>query len=151
MKLSADDYRRAALERIEAARRLFEEHLYAECVYLAGVATECILRAYRVRVDPEFDSRHDLPELLRASNLESLIPSKRRKDVAAALGDVWVRWKNDYRYASSDMLAKALRKHGLFAGLRGNQLKANASTILESSYQIVNIGVGRWMTTSLGD
>jgi hypothetical protein len=68
-----------------------------------------MLRAYRALSDPEFDSRHDLLELLRASNLENFVPQKRRAEVAAALGEVWVRWKNDYRYAPTGRLSQALR------------------------------------------
>jgi hypothetical protein len=107
-----------------------------------------MLRAYRARSDPEFDSRHDLMDLLRASNLESFVPVKRRPEVAAALGDVWIRWKNDYRYTSATRLSRALRKHGLFDGVRGNQLKANAAVILEKSLELVSIGAARWDKTS---
>ena len=151
MRLGADDYRHAALERIEAARRLHAQGLYCESIYLSGVATECILRAYRVRRDPSFDTRHDLVELLRASNLERLVPRKRRAQLAAALGDIWARWKNDYRYASSARLSSALRKRGLFEGVRGDQLKANSAAALESSLEIVSVGEARWKTTFCKD
>jgi HEPN domain-containing protein len=148
VKFTADDYRFAALERIGAAQALFETQRYAECVYLAGVATECILRAYRVRANPEFDSRHDLVELLTASNLEQLVPQKRRAEVGAALAEVWSRWKNDYRYATAGRLAQSLRKRGLFDGVRGDQLKANARIALDSSLNVVGIGAARWNKNS---
>ena len=148
MKIEADHYRLAALERIRAAEVLFNGRLYAECIYVAGVATECMLRAYRARFDPAFDSRHDLADLLNASGLEDLIPEKRRREVAAALGDVWVRWKNDYRYASSELLSAALRRRGLFDKIKGNQLKANARTTLDKSLELVGIGAARWAKTS---
>ena len=148
VKLSANEYRLAAMERIRAAQHLFSADMYTECVYFVGVATECMLRAYRALSDPEFDSRHDLLELLRASNLENFVPQKRRAEVAAALGEVWVRWKNDYRYAPTGRLSQALRKSGLFDGVRGNQLRANARTALDNGLELVGIGDARWAKSS---
>lgn len=110
MNLTADDHYWAALDRIRAAELLHSDAKYGSAIYLAGVAVECILRAYRVRFDPEFDSRHDLPALLTASGLQNYVPEKRRAEVAAALGDVWARWRNDYRYASDDRVLRDLRK-----------------------------------------
>ncbi len=98
--------------------------------------------------DPEFDSRHDLAELLGASNLENFVPQKRRAEVGAALGEVWVRWKNDYRYAPTARLSQALRKRGLFDGVRGSQLKANARTALDNGLELVGIGDARWAKSS---
>jgi HEPN domain-containing protein len=148
VKLAANDYRQAALERIGAAQSLFDARLYPECVYFAGVAAECMLRAYRALSDPEFDSRHDLLDLLGASNLEDFVPQKRRVEVAAALGEIWARWKNDYRYVSAARLSQALRKRGLFDGIRGDQLKANARIALENSLGLVSIGEARWAKSS---
>ena len=86
MNLTADDYRWAALDRIRAAEVLHAAGKYGSAIYLAGVAVESMLRAYRVRVDPEFDARHDLRQLLTASGLENYVPEKRRAEVGAALG-----------------------------------------------------------------
>ena len=69
LNLTADDYRWASLERIRAAEQLHGDAMYSSAIYFAGVAVECILRAYRVRIDPAFDSRHDLADLLKASGL----------------------------------------------------------------------------------
>lgn len=144
MKFEAEHYRQAASERIQAARLLFEQERYPECVYLAGVAVECILRAYRMRSDPQFDAKHDLEQLLGASGLEEFIPRKRRANVAAALGEVWARWKNNYRYTSAEQLGRTYRQLKLFNGVRGNQLKANARTILDNGLELVGIGEARW-------
>jgi hypothetical protein len=38
--------------------------------YAAGLAVESMLRAYRTRLNPEFEERHDLELLLAGSNLE---------------------------------------------------------------------------------
>jgi len=149
MKLDAHDLKEAAAQRITTARHLFEtgdhdtKH-YSSAIYIAGVAVECILRAYRFKQDPQFDSRHDLAKLLRASGFVGLVPEKRKKEVSAALGDVWARWKNEYRYASDRRLLGDLKDRGLTAGIRGDQLKENARIVIERAYELVNVGVAQW-------
>ena len=110
-----------------------------------------MLRAYRCRINPEFDSRHDLADLLKSSGFEGFVPKKRRTEVAALLGEVWSRWKNNYRFASNDRLTTAFRDLGLFQGLSGNPLKANALTILESGFELVGIGEARWQLTAVNE
>ncbi len=144
MHLTAEHYREAALERIAAAQNEYRAKRYADCIYLAGLATEAILRAYRCRINPEFDSRHDLADLMRASGLEDLVPAKRRQEVGVLLGKIWARWKNDYRFASNDRLTADLRKRDLCDGIKGDPLKANALTILNSALELVGIGDTRW-------
>jgi hypothetical protein len=53
----------------------------------------------------------------------------RRAEVAAALGDVWSRWKNDYRYASDDRVLRDLRDRGLTLGIKGDPLKENSRRV----------------------
>jgi hypothetical protein len=50
--LNADDYRIAAGVRIATARMWYDLRRYGASGYLVGVAVECILRAYRLRLDP---------------------------------------------------------------------------------------------------
>ncbi len=144
VKLLPEDYRSAARERVEAARELYQSGRYPEAIYFAGVATESILRAYRARVDSQFDARHDLPELLRASGLEGFVPEGQKRQVGAALGDIWTRWKNDYRYAPLERLKTSFRKSGLFVKIKGDAFKENARVAVESSLKIVGIGDARW-------
>ncbi len=147
MNLTADEYRWAALARIGAAERLHASAMYASAIYLAGVAVECILRAYRLRVDPEFDRRHDLRQLLSASGLQDYVPVKRRAEVGAALGDVWARWRNDYRYASDERVLRDLRDRGLTLGIKGDPLKDNSRRVFEKAHELVGLGVARWKST----
>jgi hypothetical protein len=144
VNLTADEYRWAALDRIGVAEVLHAAAKYAAAIYFAGVAVECILRAYRLRIDKTFDSRHDPAALLTASGLRDYVPAKRRAEVAAALGDVWSRWKNDYRYASDDRVLRDLRDRGLTAGIKGDPLKQSSRRVFEAAHELVGLGVGRW-------
>ena len=149
IRFDPEDLKEAALERIGTARHLFEESEKAggnlsASIYVAGVAVECILRAYRMKRDPEFDSRHDLADLLKASGFIGFVPEKRTREVSAALGDVWSRWKNEYRYASDRRVLSDLKRRGLTEGIRGDQLKECARTVVERAFELVNVGVARW-------
>jgi hypothetical protein len=144
VNLTADEYRWASLDRIGAAGALHRAAHYGAAIYFAGVAVECMLRAYRTRVDPEFDARHDLSQLLNASGLQNYVPEKRRAEVAAALGDVWSRWKNDYRYASDDRVLRDLRDRGLTLGIKGDPLKENSRRVYEKAFELVGLGEARW-------
>lgn len=149
IRFEPDDLKEAALERITTARHLFEESEQAggslsASIYLAGVAVECILRAYRMKRDPEFDSRHDLADLLKASGFVGFVPEKRTREVSAALGDVWSRWKNEYRYASDRRVLRDLKRRGLTDGVKGDQLKECARTVVERAFELINVGVARW-------
>lgn len=148
MRFSAEDYRAAAKERIEAARAEYLAGRFPESIYLAGLATEAILRAYRCRSNPEFDSRHDLKDLLKTSSLQEFVPQKRRKDVSSLLGDIWTRWKNDYRFASTDRLVSEFKKRKLYGKGQGDPLKEQARIVLDSSYELVGIGDARWSIIS---
>src|SRR5689334_3990123 len=68
-----EHYYRAALERIKQAEYLYREgNSYALAMYVAGVAVECILRAFRARKAPVFESRHDLLLLFAESGMVSV-------------------------------------------------------------------------------
>jgi hypothetical protein len=151
IRFEADDLRGAALERVNTARRMFDATAVgasdlSACIYLAGVAVECILRAYRMKRHPEFSSRHDLAELLKASGLVDFVPEKRKREVSVALGDVWARWKNEYRYASDQRLLSDLKRRGLTEGIKGDQLKESARIVLARALELINVGEATWKT-----
>jgi hypothetical protein len=117
---------------------------YVDTIYLAGVATECVLRAFAVADSPEFDGRHDLSRLLKAATLERFVGEKQRETIASHLGTVWARWKNNYRYLGEDRLRTEIRQLHLDRGLKGDALKENARMTLESALAIVNKGTFQW-------
>lgn len=145
VKQTPQGYLDASKERIGAAEVLFREQRFGECFYCAGLAVECLLRAFRSRRDPEFDERHDLPDLLRASGLEELVSENQQKRLSLALGQTWARWKNAYRYADTERLQADLRARNLFHGIRGDQLKANARTLLNNANIVLVLGWEKWI------
>lgn len=144
MKLSGDDYMSGAAERVQAARVMYEGGRYVDALYLAGVAVECVLRAYAKEESDEFDGRHDLARLLKAATLEHFVGEKQRQSLSAALGEVWARWKNNYRYAPDPRLRSEVKRLQLDRGIKGDVLKENARISLEHALVIVNKGTFQW-------
>ena len=143
VKLSGDDYISGASERITAAYVMYTSERFVDAVYLAGVAVECILRAYADESD-EFEARHDLSRLMKAATLERFVGEKQRQTISAALGEVWSRWKNNYRYIPDPRLRKEFKRLELDRGIRGDALKENARVALENAMIVVNKGTFQW-------
>ncbi len=145
MKFLAKDYKIASMERINTARKLYAQKEYVLAIYIAGVAVECLLKAYLRRKTPHFKSKHDLPNLLKESGLMDFIRPTDHKELSACFGEVWSRWKNNYRYASSERLTSEYKRLKLYnKKVKGYLLKANSSTITNNALSIISKRVARW-------
>jgi HEPN domain-containing protein len=144
LKLNYTDYLEASAFRIETARRLHRIGRYSAAIYFAGISIECLLRAFITRRDPQFDQRHDLRELYKKAPLQELIHPTDRRKADAWLGDVWMRWKNNYRFASDDRMRTEFRKLRHNRGIKGDFLKENSRIVVESAYQLRTLGEKRW-------
>jgi len=144
MRFRPEHYLEAAQEQIVSARRLHKQRRYPAAIYLAGVAVECLLLAYKTRENPVFESRHDLGNLLKESGIAEFIRPKDRKKLSVQMGDVWARWKNNYRFASHARLTSEFRRLSLDRDIRGEILKPNSDTIINNAAEIINMGVRRW-------
>jgi len=147
LRFNPDHYLEASQERIHTARLLHEQERYAPAIYLAGVAVECLLLAYRTRQNLAFESRHDLRSLLKESGIAAFIREKDQQRLAARLGDVWARWKNNYRFASDGRLTTEFKRLKLYGKFRGDILKPNCEIIINSAFEVINLGVRRWTST----
>ena len=144
MPIDKETYLQASQEHVELARRLYEQHDYGPAHYIAGLAVECLLRAYRKRVDSRFDSRHVLENLARQARFYDVIPLRRQEGTAAALTEVVLRWRNEHRFRSRDAMLKWLKSLRLDRGIRGDVLKESARKITNAALEIVAEGVLRW-------
>ncbi len=144
VKLSGDNYIEGASERIGAAYAMYAEYRFVDAIYLAGVAVECVLRAFAIEESDEFEGRHDLSRLMKVATLERFVGDKQRQAISAALGEVWARWKNNYRYVADQRLRSEIKRLQLDRGIKGDALKENARVALESALTIVNKGTFQW-------
>lgn len=110
MRVAADDYRGAAEKRVVTARPLHEAGRYAAAHYVAGLAVECLFRAYRRRIDPEFDARHDLDQLFVVSGFTAQVATQSPRSgraIKETLAEVVVRWRNSRRICeASEFIVK---------------------------------------------
>jgi len=161
MKIDGPEhYFRAGTERMRQAWVLYREEggeSFSLAMYAAGVAVECMLRAFKMLHDPTFDEKHDLLKLFKASRMFSIDPDRlRAKGVSdheadehflrtqRAVSEVYVLWSNDYRYASEDRLRVWLKLNRLDRGVRGDFLKERARQLLSASQVLLDRGVVQW-------
>ena len=138
----AETYREAAREHIDLAQELHDAGRFVMSHYLAGLAVECILRAYLYRLSPVFSGRHDLPVLYRASQIDSFLALEDQDKVAAALIDVSRRWSNSHRYRSEDALRRFLYRAGI--GRKGKFVRESSRQIVNAASLVVDQGVLHW-------
>ncbi len=159
MDFTADHYFRASLERMTQAQYLYRggEGHYALSMYAAGLAVECLLRAYMVKRKREFESRHDLlllfkesgildpsPDRLKARGLTDSQVLEHEKTMWSSVNEVFLLWRNNYRFASEERLLAHLKKMKLYHRAKGGVLKARAADLLEAAERFVAKGLLQW-------
>ncbi len=158
MDFQADQYYEVSLQRMRQAKKVYHEgDSYALAMYLAGLAVESMLRAFRWIKDPSFEGRHDLSDLLKASKLfeidsdymrlkgakEEAIQRSRR-NIRIAMNDIVLLWQNNLRFASESTLKAHLIKLRKVQGIKGDPLKKNALDLIEAAQTVVDRGVMLW-------
>lgn len=158
MQFRAEQYYQVSLERMQQARRIYQQgSAYALAIYCGGLAVESLLRAFRWTEDSRFEGRHDLSELLAASGLLKIdYDFMRRKgasdgaienqgrELRAAMNGVVMLWHNNLRFASEASLKAFLRKTQRLHGIKGDPIKGNAIEFLDAAQTVVNRGVILW-------
>jgi len=143
-KARAEIYRNAAIEHVGVAIELYDMSRFVLSNYVAGLAAECMLRAYRHMIDPEFDSRHELSKLYQLAGFADTVPPSQVENVTAALGDVVACWSNDHRFLSAAALRKRWTKERLYAGIKGDFVKEIVRRTVNAASLLVSIGDARW-------
>ena len=156
MQFVGDEYFAAAGERMRQAREVHDRgRSYALSMYLGGLAVECLLRAFRWRKDRSFDGRHDLGDLLKASELLRIDESygggrvasgtaDGRSDLRDAVIAVGVLWHNNLRYASEASARAFFRQAGRGRGIKGDALKKMSSDLIEAALIVIDRGAFLW-------
>src|ERR1700722_10324151 len=159
MDFTADHYFRASMERMSQAHHLYQEGkgCYALAMYTAGLAVECLLRAFLVKRKREFESRHDLvllfkesgnlhmdPDKLKAKGLTDEQIQEHQKALRSSVNEVFILWRNNYRFASEARLLTHLKKMKLYQKAKGDLLKSKAHDLLNAARQFIDKGVLQW-------
>lgn len=158
MKFTGEEYFRAAVQRMRQAREIHKSREgYALAMYCSGLAVECMLRAFRWKKASSFEGRHDLTDLLKASDLYRIHEDRAREKgdpeeeirqsairLRAAMVEVAFLWNNNLRFASEASLRAFLNRIGRLQGIKGNALKKNSLDLLDAAQVVVNQGVVLW-------
>lgn len=148
------------MERMRQAHRNYlEGDAYALTMYCAGLAVECMLRAFRWKDDASFEGRHDLLDLLKASRLLAIDEDYMRRrgepeesiyasgaQLRAAMNEVTILWHNNLRFASEARLKAFLKSIGRVKGVKGDTLKKNARDLLTAAQTVIDRGVTLWIS-----
>jgi len=149
MRLSAEDYFKAASEYLAALRKLYENKEYVLTHYVSGLAIECLFFAFKFRSDlnATLDERHDLIELAHNSGFFDLVPEK-FKELNAALMLISVRWKNSHRYRSTKALRRYIVDEGLHRRIKGDVVKENSRIIMDAALVLFTHGAKQWLLSN---
>ncbi len=148
MDFTAESYLGAALENLRRAQTFHALEQYFLAHYFSGVAVECLLRAYQLRISPEFDARHDLYELARSARFFEIVPYELRKEYGTKFTILNLRWRSNHRYATEKQWRDFLSSLKADFGLKGERAKNNSRTLLNIAYDIVNLGERKWILSS---
>lgn len=140
----AETYKAAADEHVIVAEELYNRARYVLCCYVAGLSVECLMRAYRVLIDPEFDAKHDLKLLSAACGWMDKIPRQSVTRVTGALRDLCIRWENAHRFRSVQDYRRFLHRRGLHRGIHGDFVKEQTRQALRAAELLVRIGEASW-------
>jgi len=144
MTFGPEVYRTAAEEHLTASHELYKSGRYVLAHYVAGLAVECMLRAYRRRPESTFYERHDLWELARHARFLDVVPAKSTASITAALGEVVTRWQNQHRFRSEHSLRSYLLDRKLHLRIKGDFVKESARRIVNAASDLVTLGAMQW-------
>jgi hypothetical protein len=144
--LRPEHYLEAARERIVQAGELYRgQDSFALAMYAAGLAVECLLRAFKSKRDPIFDERHDLKRLYHASGIKDLVRDSSPADFNATVVEIASLWSNALRFYSEERVRAFMKKDvALRKGIKGDILKENARRLIEASRWFVSKGLALW-------
>jgi len=142
------DYFYAAQERMTQASLLRREEHFALAMYVAGVAVECMLRAYH-RTDAVFDEKHDIVQAFKNCDFDRL-GDPARKRLRGPVQTVHLLWQNRFRFFSEDRLRahlKALVQNQRGVNRGADFLKVRCQELEDACLVVVTTGVQRWRST----
>ncbi|CAN5614683.1 hypothetical protein BH11ARM2_BH11ARM2_21910 [soil metagenome] len=142
--IGAAEYKEAAEEHLSAAYECHRSGNHLTCYYLCGLAVECILRAYRWRIDATWDGRHVPHRLYRSSEFDKGVGELALETLEERFGVIALRWANDHRYASAAKLLRHLNGLGVNTNVRGDKLERNSRQMYDAASFIVDLGIRRW-------
>ena len=146
-KFTHTDYYSASLSRVIDLEHLLEKkESIIFSIYCAGVATECMLRAYITRYTLEFDSKHDLEKLYEKSQLSSLLNESDKERLSVAIRKMNKIWNNNLRYTSEKRMKRLIAHEMVRTNTKdvNNYVSKFYAEIFEATNLIITKGKEKW-------
>ena len=117
---------------------------YPFAMYGAGVAVECMLRAF-CHDDVRHEAHHDIAHHFRACDAERLGERARAK-LRGPVATVHLLWLNNFRYSHEQRLRQHLKALKYYTRVKSGSdaLKVACTDLMDAALQIVTIGDERW-------
>lgn len=144
MRVTEDLYCITSVNHIGVAQDLVDAGQHPLASYLAGLAVECMLRAYSHRIAGEFDARHDLRLWYKRSKFDVFVPASRSDEISLAIALVIGQWNNSQRYYSLELLRAEWKSAGLSRSIRGDFVKECTHQLVDAAWTIVSLGEEQW-------
>jgi hypothetical protein len=103
-------------------------------LYCAGVAIECMLRAYITKYTREFDSKHNLLKLYEKSLLASYLDEEEKQELAVAIKIAHRIWTNELRYTSDKRMKRLIAHEFVRNGHKGTLRFKDINKYVEKYY-----------------
>jgi hypothetical protein len=138
------EYRSAALERMGDANQLKRLERFPFAMYAAGVAVECMLRAFR-HPDREHEAHHDVVALFGSCDAARL-GDRALKKLRGPVQTVHLLWLNNFRYLHEQRLRQHLSDIKYYKRVKrgSDTLKVACIELMDAALQIVTLGDERW-------
>ena len=146
--INAEDYLAAARSHAASLSDIYAAGHYATTIYLAGVAVECMFRAYSTRRGVPFRSDHVLVAHAAEAKFLRVLPQRHQSVAGAALTRIAAIWRNNHRYRSEKTMRRFLKGRKADRGIKGDFLKEQARRISADANDLVTLGSRRWPPTS---
>lgn len=148
MKSTAETYYKISLEHLEFARQMLDDPNYATRYYLthffAGVAVECMLRAFLVKSNRSWQARHDLHQIAAEAKFFDLVPKSQKIEFSGKFTILNKRWNSNHRYFTMREVERHLQRVGAEQNVPGLLLQNNAETMLRLATEIIKLGRSKW-------
>jgi hypothetical protein len=142
--LEAEDYLAAANDHTAALGSLYERGHHALAIYRAGLAVECVFRAFRQKKGLPFTQEHKLSKLAEEAGFPQLVAERDRVDFDAATSALAGAWQNSHRFRSNGVMRRFLKQNELDRGVKGDYLRENARRLTSRALLLVSLGVKQW-------
>jgi hypothetical protein len=142
-----NDYYSASLLRLEDLNQLkSNQRSIIFSLYCAGVAVECMLRAYITKYTAEFDSKHNLEKLFEKSLLGRYVDPENKEEIVAAVKKANKIWTNDLRYTSDKRLKRIIAHEMVKTNFKdiNKYVDKYYSDFFDAADLIIQTGKSKW-------